>query len=97
MAYTVNFSNSVQKTPIVVDDNSRNTSDTSLTLIGRNEPSYGQSIAENFVRVLENFANDTPPNNPIEGQLWFDSGTNRLKLNDSTAGASNWRPKVMFG
>jgi len=92
MAYTVNFSNSVQKTPIVVDDNSRNTSDTSLTLIGRNEPSYGQAIAENFVRVLENFANDTPPNNPIEGQLWFDSGTNRLKLNDSTAGASNWRP-----
>lgn len=92
MAYTVNFSNSVQKTPIVVDDNSRNTSDTSLTLIGRNEPSYGQAIAENFVRVLENFANDTPPNNPIEGQLWFDSGTNRLRINDSTAGASNWRP-----
>jgi len=92
MAYTVNFTNAVQKTPITVDDNSRNTSDTSLTLIGRNEPSYGQSIAENFVHVLENFANPTSPSNPIEGQLWYDSATNRLQINDSTAGASNWRP-----
>ena len=92
MAYTVNFSDYVQKAPITVDDNSRNTSDTLLTLIGRNEPSYGQALAENFVHILENFANATPPNNPIEGQLWFDSGTNRLKINDSTAGASNWRP-----
>jgi len=92
MAYTVNFTNAVQKTPITVDDNSRNTSDTSLTLIGRNEPSYGQSIAENFVHVLENFANPTSPSNPIEGQLWYDSGTNRLLVNDSTAGAANWRP-----
>jgi len=92
MAYTVNFTNAVQKTPITVDDNSRNTSDTSLTLIGRNEPSYGQSIAENFVHVLENFANPTSPNNPIEGQLWYDSASNRLLINDSTAGAANWRP-----
>lgn len=92
MAYSVNFTDSVNKNPIVIDDNSRNTVDTSLTFIGRNEPSYGQAIAENFLHVLENFAKNTPPNNPIEGQLWFDSGTNRLKINDSTAGASNWRP-----
>ena len=92
MAYSVNFTDSVNKNPIVIDDNSRNTVDTSLTFIGRNEASYGQAIAENFLHVLENFANSTPPNNPIEGQLWFDSGTNRLKINDSTAGASNWRP-----
>jgi len=92
MAYTVNFTNSNEKTPITVDDNSRNTVDTSLILIGRNEPSYGQAIAENFVHILENFADATPPNNPIEGQLWYDAGTNRLKINDSTAGAANWRP-----
>src|SRR5210317_1335668 len=92
MAYTVNFTNEIQKIPITIDDNSRNTSATSLTLIGRNEPSYGQAIAENFVHILENFANPTAPNNPIEGQLWYDSGTNRLYINDSTAGSSNWRP-----
>ena len=92
MAYSVNFTDAVNKTPIVIDDNSRNTVDSSLTFIGRNEASYGQAIAENFLHLLENFANNTPPNNPIEGQLWFDSGTNRLKINDSTAGAANWRP-----
>lgn len=92
MAYNVNFTDSINKNPIVVDDNSSNVVDSSLTFIGRNTASYGQAISENFLHVLENFANNTPPNNPIEGQLWFDSGTNRLKINDSTAGASNWRP-----
>src|SRR5210317_265481 len=92
MAYSVNFTDSINKNPIVIDYNSRNTVDTSLTFIGRNEASYGQAIAENFLHVLENFSNNTPPNNPIEGQLWYDSGTNRLKINDSTAGAANWRP-----
>ena len=82
MAYTVNFTNAVQKTPITVDDNSINNSDTSISLIGRNEPSYGQAIAENFVHILENFANPTSPNNPIEGQLWYDTTTNRLQIND---------------
>jgi len=92
MVYSVNFTDSINKNPIVIDDNSRNTVDTSLTFIGRNEASYGQAIAENFLHILENFADNNPPNNPIEGQLWYDSGTNRLKINDSTAGASNWRP-----
>jgi len=92
MAYSVNFTDSINKNPIVIDDNSRNTVDTSLTFIGRNEASYGQAVAENFLHLLENFSNNTPPNNPIEGQLWYDSGTNRLKINDSTAGAANWRP-----
>ena len=92
MAYSVNFTDSINKTPITIDDNSRNTVDTSLTFVGRNEASYGQAIAENFLQILENFANSTPPSNPIEGQLWYDSGTNRLKINDSTAGAANWRP-----
>lgn len=92
MAYSVNFTDSVNKTAITIDDNSRNTVDTSLTFVGRNEASYGQAIAENFLHLLENFANNTPPNNPIEGQLWYDGGTNRLKINDSTAGAANWRP-----
>src|SRR5210317_1634887 len=92
MAYSVNFTDSINKNPIVIDDNSRNTVDTSLTFIGRNEASYGQAIAENFLHGLENFSNNAPPNNPIEGRLWYDSGTNRLKINDSTAGAANWRP-----
>jgi len=53
---------------------------TSLTLIGRNYSNFGQIINENFVQLLENFANGTPPGNPIAGQLWYDSVNKKLKL-----------------
>ena len=36
--------------------------------------------------MLENFANNSTPSNPIEGQLWYDStaGTDLLKVYDGT-------------
>ena len=49
--------------------------DTSLLLYGRDVPNYGERVAENFVQLLENFAGPAQPQNPIEGQLWFDTGT----------------------
>lgn len=48
---------------------------TSLLLYGRDVPNYGERVAENFVQLLENFAGPTNPNQPIEGQLWFDTGS----------------------
>lgn len=48
---------------------------TSLLLYGRDVPNYGERIAENFVQLLENFAGPAAPQSPIEGQLWFDTGT----------------------
>jgi len=53
---------------------------TSLTLVGRNYSNFGQIINENFVQLLENFANSTPPTNPVAGQLWYDSKNKKLKL-----------------
>jgi hypothetical protein len=53
---------------------------TSLTLVGRNYSNFGQIINENFVQLLENFANTTPPTNPVAGQLWYDSKNKKLKL-----------------
>ena len=55
---------------------------TDLTLLGKNSNSYGEYMNENFVHMLENFANTTSPNNPIIGQLWFDKTENRLKVYD---------------
>ena len=54
-----------------IDDNSQNTANTSLTLVGKYWVGYGESIAQNSVRLLENFASDTAPDNAIEGQLWW--------------------------
>ena len=87
MPYTINYSDSINKTQIVVEDNTIN-SETSLKFPGTYRPDYGTIIAENFLHLLENFANDdaNPPSNPIEGQLWYDNtdDSKQLKLYDGT-------------
>jgi microcystin-dependent protein len=84
MPYTVNFTDSENKTPITVFDNTSST-DTSLTFPGRNVTGYGQIIAENFLALLENFASADEPVNPVEGQLWYDSTNGVLQIWDNTA------------
>jgi microcystin-dependent protein len=84
MPYTVNFTDRENKSPITVFDNTSST-DTSLTFPGRNVTGYGQIIAENFLALLENFASDSEPINPIEGQLWYDSTNGVLMIWDNTA------------
>lgn len=85
MAYEIRFTDQANKGTIIVEDNTIN-NDTSLSLPGRNTTAYGSSIAENFLHLLENFANTVEPVNPVEGQLWYDttSGINQLKLYDGT-------------
>jgi len=72
MPYNVNYTDSQNKTPITVFDNTSNT-DTSLIFPGRNVTGYGQTIAENFLKLLENFASASAPVNPTEGQIWFNN------------------------
>lgn len=70
-----------------------NTLDTSLTLVGRGYQNYGLKIAENFVHLLENFSGPIPPENPIEGQLWYDTSNPNnkvLRIMDGTASATRW-------
>jgi microcystin-dependent protein len=84
MPYIVNFTDRENKTPITVFDNTSST-DTSLTFPGRNVTGYGQIIAENFLSLLENFASDTQPINPVEGQLWYDSTSGILQIWDNVS------------
>ena len=95
MPYIVNFTDSENKTPITVFDNT-SSQDTSLTFPGRNVTGYGQIIAENFLSVLENFASANAPVNPVEGQLWYDTQNGVLQLFDNTAwkAASNIQKSV---
>jgi hypothetical protein len=82
MPYIVNFTDRENKVPITVFDNTSST-DTSLTFPGRNVTGYGQIIAENFLALLENFARATPPVNPTEGQLWYNSVEGVLQIWDN--------------
>ena len=86
MAYTINHYNG--STLTTVADGTVDTS-TDLTLIGKNYAGYGDAQNENFVWLLENFANTASPPNPLSGQIWFDStpGATKLKFFDGT----NWR------
>ena len=57
---------------------------TDLTLIGKNYSGYGEAINENFVKLLENFADTSSPDRPIKGQLWFDTSELKLKVFSGT-------------
>jgi hypothetical protein len=59
-------------TLVTVQDASVDNS-TSLTFVGRNYSGYGQPVEENFVKLLESFANTTEPAKPVQGQIWFNS------------------------
>jgi hypothetical protein len=73
---------------IALADGTINTS-LDVTLVGKNYAGYGLPQNENFVHLLENFSNDTPPTSPISGEVWFDSTTTNLKLNVNDG--SGWK------
>ena len=60
---------------------------TDLKFIGKNYAGYGEIQNENFLFLLENFSGANEPARPLSGQVWFDSGTSKLKFYDGT----QWR------
>jgi hypothetical protein len=90
MAYTIVKSNGSVLTTIA--DGTINTTSTPLALPGRNYAGYGSYLDTNFVHALENFANTSPPSNPLQGQLWYNTNANTLCVcpADGTTTASSW-------
>lgn len=75
MSYNINYTDSVANPAgITVEDQSLNNTDTDLVFVGKNFPGYAQFIGENFLHLLENFAKNLAPDNPVTGQLWYDKG-----------------------
>lgn len=80
MSYTINLTNGTSLVPGGLSDGTVDTTHSSLTLIGRDYAGYGQFLNENFVYLLENFANGASPANPLKGQLWWDTTNNILRV-----------------
>ena len=80
MTYTVKRTNGLN--PIVIADNTIDNS-TSITLVGRNWSNYGSLLDQNFLQMMENFADATPPANPIAGQLYYNTSLRKLQVFDS--------------
>jgi hypothetical protein len=81
MPYVINNSSGTKL--FYVGDQSFNT-ETALSLPGRNVPDYGEVIDTNFIHLLENFANGTPPQttSTLTGQLWYDTTNGSFKVYD---------------
>ncbi len=85
MAYTVNKTNSsASKNSYTVQDGTIN-SQTDLKFVGKSYAGYGETIAENFLHLLENFSNTSAPTKPISGQIWYDETATRLKVYNGSA------------
>lgn len=65
-----------------VEDGSIESNVSDLRFVGKNYAGYGEVQNENFLHMLENFANTTPPPKVISGQIWFDSAEKKLKYYD---------------
>lgn len=94
MPYNIILSNGTNLIAGGLLDNTADSANTSLTLVGKNYKGYGLFLNQNFARLLENFANTSAPTAPLPGQLWYNSSTKLLNVNiSSTKGTldANWK------
>jgi len=68
---------------VSVDDGTIDTT-TDLRFVGKNYAGYGEVQNENFLHLLENFANTSAPPKRVTGQIWYDSGNKKLRFYDGT-------------
>ena len=82
MAYTINLTDGTLFATIA--DGTINTS-SNMVLVGKNYAGYGEFLDENFIHLLENASNTTPPTAPLTGQLWWDKANGLMKVYNGTA------------
>jgi hypothetical protein len=90
MSYLVNKTDGELLATIL--DGQTNGSASSIVLIGKQVTGYGEVQNENFVHIMENFANTVDPSHPLAGQLWWNTGNNTMQVFDGSA----WRPVTGF-
>ena len=90
MAYSLFKSSNLQQSFLTISDNSEDKTSTSLAWVGRRLVNFGEAMQQNTLWQLENFANSTPPHNPINGQLYYNTGTNQDIFQYFTD-ASGWK------
>jgi hypothetical protein len=85
---------------VSVEDGTIDTT-TDLRFLGKNYAGYGEVQNENFLHLLENFANTSAPPKAITGQIWYDSSNKKIKFYDGsrfrTSGGSEVGPTAPSG
>ena len=83
MAYLITKSDGTTLT--TVSDGQIDDLSTDLTFIGKNYSGFGESLNENFLKLLENFASTARPTRPTRLKIWFDTSELKLKVYNGTA------------
>lgn len=65
---------------VTIPDNYLNTTSSSLEFPGRGFQGYGTAINQDLLWLMQHFARSTPPDMPVEGQLWWDTASSLLKI-----------------
>lgn len=96
-SYTLRYSDPTNTGTIVVLGTAagpgKNNYSTSLDLVGPGYNNYGLDTAQNFLKLLENFAGPNPPVNSIKGQLWYDTSNPArkiLRINNGEITSNRW-------
>lgn len=76
---TTIITNTRGSTVVSVDDRTADVT-TPLTIVGKNYAGYGQAVFGDMYALMENFADSSPPADPAEGMLWYDSTVGRRTL-----------------
>lgn len=102
MSYRLNKTNG--ELIVELADGQIDNTSTDITLVGRNYRGFGELFNENFIKIVENFASTGAPDAPLQGQLWYDTNQQRLKIYNGTefrtAGSpivSSSRPSLIQG
>jgi hypothetical protein len=80
MAYTIVHPDG--ETLLILADSKVDEKTTSISLIGKNVPTYGEYYNNNLVALLQHFASVDEPRSPLVGQLWYDTASGRVKVYD---------------
>jgi len=95
MTYELNKSNG--EIFLELEEGIVNNTAASIKFVGKNVVNYGEIQNENFLHLLENFADDSAPSTPLAGQTWFDSSAGVLKLKVYDGSTWSQLPSVAYG
>jgi len=76
MSYTLTV---VNHTPITIQNGATDNT-TSLTLVGKNYPNYGQLLQQDLINLLQSWAGASQPVSAVTGQLWWNTTSGALQV-----------------
>jgi hypothetical protein len=95
MPYYINHTDGTSLVTVI--DGAVDQSATTIALVGKNFPTYGQFLNQNLVTLLENSASPSEPDSAkaLLGQLWYDSANKKLNVYREGSTSNFWQRLAM--